>query len=197
MADGKNKIIVYKDWHPLFEQLTDEEAGQLIKHFFRYVNDLEPESPNRIIDISFEPIKQTIKRDLRKWENVREEKVKSGLASAEKRKQNQQPLTDVENSQRSSTDSTVKVSVNVSDSVKEKVDSVAAKAAALEKSKNEFIENLKPFSQQHGGQFPVKMMNAFYSYWTEKNHSGTKMRFQLEKTFEISRRLVTWANREK
>lgn len=33
---------------------------------------------------------------------------------------------------------------------------------------------------------------SFCNYWTEKNQSGTKERWQLEKTFEAKRRLVTW-----
>lgn len=32
----------------------------------------------------------------------------------------------------------------------------------------------------------------FISYWTERNKSGTKVRWQLEKTFEVGRRLATW-----
>lgn len=32
----------------------------------------------------------------------------------------------------------------------------------------------------------------FISYWTEKNSTGTKQRWQMEKTFEVRRRLVTW-----
>lgn len=32
----------------------------------------------------------------------------------------------------------------------------------------------------------------FTSYWTEKNKSGTKQRWETEKTFEIARRLTTW-----
>jgi uncharacterized protein YdaU (DUF1376 family) len=40
------------------------------------------------------------------------------------------------------------------------------------------------------------MLNKFVSYWTEKNKSGTKMRYELEKTFEITRRLATWASRD-
>lgn len=67
MAEGKNKIIVYKDWIGTFESLTDEEAGKLIKHFFRYVNDLNPEAPDRITTIAFEPLKQTLKRDLARY----------------------------------------------------------------------------------------------------------------------------------
>jgi hypothetical protein len=45
--------------------------------------------------------------------------------------------------------------------------------------------------------YPETMLNKFCNYWTEKNKSKTKMRFELEKTFEVSRRLVTWASRDK
>lgn len=68
MATDKNKILVYKDWKATFDKLTDDEAGRLIKHFFAYVNDDNPTAPDRITEIAFEPIKQTLKRDLKKWE---------------------------------------------------------------------------------------------------------------------------------
>ena len=32
----------------------------------------------------------------------------------------------------------------------------------------------------------------FISYWTERNKSGTKQRWEIEKTFEVNRRLNTW-----
>jgi hypothetical protein len=70
MAENKNKIIVYRDWITTFESLSDEEAGKLIKHFFRYINDQNPEPSDRITKLLFEPIKQTLKRDLRKYEAI-------------------------------------------------------------------------------------------------------------------------------
>lgn len=76
MATGKKKVIVYADWKSTFELLSDDEAGKLIKHFFRYVNDEDPEPPERLIEILFEPIKVTLKRDLEKWE------IRSGNAKA-------------------------------------------------------------------------------------------------------------------
>ena len=36
--------------------------------------------------------------------------------------------------------------------------------------------------------------NDFYLFWTEKNKSGTKFRAEMEKTFDISRRLKRWVN---
>lgn len=72
MAENKKSIIVYIEWINIFEELSDEEAGKLIKHLFRYVNDKNPEAPDRLTKLLFEPIKQTLKRDLVKYENKRE-----------------------------------------------------------------------------------------------------------------------------
>ena len=35
-------------------------------------------------------------------------------------------------------------------------------------------------------------LNKFISYWTEKNGSGRKQKWEMEKTFEVKRRLATW-----
>lgn len=78
MAEEKKSVIVYAEWIELFESLEDGEAGRLIKHFFRYVNDLNPEFPDRITELSFIPIKQTLKRDLKKWSQSKEEKSING-----------------------------------------------------------------------------------------------------------------------
>lgn len=92
MATDKNKILVYKDWKSTFDKLSDEEAGRLIKHFFNYVNDENPEAPDRITELIFEPIKQTLKRDLKKWEQTadrnRENGAKGGRPSKTKETQN-------------------------------------------------------------------------------------------------------------
>jgi len=77
MADNKNTIVVYADWIDQFESLTDEEAGRLIKHFFRYVNDMNPVA-DRMTELLFTPIKQSLKRDLMKWEQKKTGRSDSG-----------------------------------------------------------------------------------------------------------------------
>ena len=44
--------------------------------------------------------------------------------------------------------------------------------------------------------YPKSMLELFYSYWTETNQSNTKMRYELEPTFEVTKRLATWAKRD-
>lgn len=78
MAEGKNSILIYTDWIDTFESLSDEEAGKLVKHLFRYVNDKNPIPPDRLTEISFIPIKNSLKRDLKKWELELERKSDGG-----------------------------------------------------------------------------------------------------------------------
>lgn len=68
----------------------------------------------------------------------------------------------------------------------------AAKAATLSR-KEVFYQSLIPFV----GKYPKEMIRAFFDYWSELNKSGTKMRYELEKTWELPKRLATWANRER
>jgi hypothetical protein len=46
-------------------------------------------------------------------------------------------------------------------------------------------------------EYPEQMRIAFFDYWTEPNKSKTKLRFELEKTWDTKRRLNTWASRDK
>ena len=45
--------------------------------------------------------------------------------------------------------------------------------------------------------YPKNMLDNFFDYWSEPNRSGSKMRFEIQPTFDIARRLKTWSKREK
>lgn len=63
----------------------------------------------------------------------------------------------------------------------------------IEERKKDFAESLKPYLEEYGKD----MLNDFYRYWTEMNNGGKKMRFEMEKVFQIASRLVTWSNNNK
>jgi hypothetical protein len=71
MAQDKKSFLLYCDLIHVVEQLTDEQAGSLFKHILQYVNDKNPVSDSVITKIAFEPIKQQLKRDLVKYEDIR------------------------------------------------------------------------------------------------------------------------------
>ncbi len=43
---------------------------------------------------------------------------------------------------------------------------------------------------------PADMRQEFFEYWTELNKSKSKMRYEKQETFEISKRLATWARND-
>lgn len=88
MAENKKKIIVYADWLDMFEAMTDDEAGRLIKHFFRYVNDKNPIAPDRVTELVFEPIKAVLKRNLKHWENRVEQNRNNGIKGGRPKTEN-------------------------------------------------------------------------------------------------------------
>lgn len=55
-----------------------------------------------------------------------------------------------------------------------------------------FYETLVPFVSTYG----KAMLREFYNYWSEWNRSRTKMKWELRETWEVSKRLVTWAKRD-
>jgi hypothetical protein len=201
MADGKKNILVYRDWIHQFDKLTDEEAGQLIKHFFRYVNDLNPEPPNRIVEICFEPIKQTLKRDLQKWESTLEAKIMAGLASAEKRKQNQQVLTSVESVGKNSTNPTVRDKDKDKDSVKDKVNDSVSDHTQFPIFESDFIlteteiQAAKEINHRQTGQLPTEKDIGNWLYiFKQVNFTGQKF---YENRTEIVKHFKNWVKSQK
>lgn len=60
-----------------------------------------------------------------------------------------------------------------------------------EAKKEDFYNSLIPFVQVYGKE----MIREFFDYWTEPNKSKTKWRYELERTWDTSRRLGTWAKK--
>jgi hypothetical protein len=58
----------------------------------------------------------------------------------------------------------------------------------ISKLQKDFYNSIGPFIDEFG----LSMVNDFYEYWSEPNKSKTKIRWQMEKTWDIKRRLQRW-----
>ena len=56
-----------------------------------------------------------------------------------------------------------------------------------------FYNALIPFVKTYGRE----MIRDFFDYWSEPNKSHSKMRFEQERTWDLSRRLQTWEKRSR
>lgn len=89
---------------------------------------------------------------------------------------------------------------NVNDNVlKEKLSKESKKKAADAAARAETIKAAakKLTDEVYATDYPDSMKRAFCLYWTEPNLSRTKLRYQMEKTWDTARRLATWASKEK
>lgn len=65
----------------------------------------------------------------------------------------------------------------------------ATKVATIEDRQKAFMEKLTPYLPDYSKE----MLREFFDYWVEKNDGGRKMRFEMQKVFDVSRRLKTWS----
>ena len=85
MAENKKSFILYADMISVFKKLIEMDridktnnAGELMFQILQYVNDLNPVPLNMIVDLTFEPIKLQLKRDLKKYEDYRTKQSENG-----------------------------------------------------------------------------------------------------------------------
>lgn len=120
MAENKKSFLLYCDLIHTVTKMPVDKAGELFIHILKYVNDENPVTEDLITNLTFEPIKQSLKRDLEKWENTLEGRSRAGKASAEIKRQSKQNVTkstSVEFVEQASTKSTDSVNDSVSVSV--------------------------------------------------------------------------------
>lgn len=58
----------------------------------------------------------------------------------------------------------------------------------LKQRSHDFGLKLVPYMETYG----KPMIREFFDYWTERNKSGTRMRFEIENVFDIPKRLARW-----
>lgn len=81
---------------------------------------------------------------------------------------------------------------------------VVKKTQTINKNNNKNNNNINISNRRDKFVFEVltfdydeSILNGFIDYWTEPNKSNSKMKYELEKTWETKRRLKTWATNQK
>lgn len=68
---------------------------------------------------------------------------------------------------------------------------------SIEEREKKFKESLYPFTKYAKnleGIYSPEIIKEFFEYWKEPNKSKSKMRFEMEKTWDLKLRLVRWGN---
>ena len=198
---GKNSFVYYLDWAEQLLELPDELRLKIDDAIKRYV--LYGEEPtDQVVQYSaFGLIRKQIDKDANRWNEIREKRTKSAKC---RWTQVQQVDTNGCTCKQVDTNGGVNVNVNVNDNVfsnedilkenykKKKGGYAAVAATRLDDRKKEFYNSVFALAVSYSDE----MLTNFYEYWSECNKSNTKMRFELERTWDIKRRLKVWASRE-
>ena len=183
MAENKKSFILYTDLIHVVRKLAlkDREnktnyAGELFLHILEYVNDTDPIPINFIVEMAFEPIKQTLKRDLMKYKIYIEKQRENGRRGGRPKKTKKpNPLPENPSQpKKADSDSDSVNDINKRKEIKEKV--------AFDECAPSNLDDFRDF----------------LDYWFEHGTNDKKMRFEKEKSFSWSRRWKLWLkNKEK
>ena len=67
---------------------------------------------------------------------------------------------------------------------------------APKKTTKERLEDFKISVYLHNDKYRTETLDSFFEYWSQVNEGGTKMLWEKQKAFEISKRLATWKRNE-
>lgn len=180
MAAEKRSFILYADLIHTVRKMPKNKAGELFMTILSYVNDENPEVKDLIVDLAFEPIKQQLKRDLKEWEGIKQNRSEAGKVggakSAEirrsKMKQKEAKPTiasKIEANQAVNGTVNVNVTDTVNDTVTEERENSALAKNDLSKSNLFRQPHIPPFDQVHmkflqsGGT--EEMAKSFFAKW--------------------------------
>ena len=214
MTDIKrNSFLIYLDTKDQIDMLSDEEVGLLFRAIYRYCMDgVVLETDNRTLAFAFSMFKTSLDRNTERYESIVEVRRANGSKGGKKRVENLRNQANQANqanatllqanqaNQAVSVRDSVSVSVSDSDSVRENnnndvsnnILSIAKSCdeRKLQRRKDKFVSSLEPYKETYGDA----MVEEFSDYWTEPNKSKTKMRFEMERTWDLNRRLKRWAS---
>jgi len=121
MAADKKSFVLYSDLIHTVRHLPKEKIGELFLHILSYVNDENPVSDDVILNIAFEPVRQSLKRDLVKYESRAERSRSNGSLGGRPKKETQKNPMGFDKTQQNPNEpekpDSVSVSVSVSDNV--------------------------------------------------------------------------------
>lgn len=192
----RESFVFYRSFYDAIKDLPRDVQGEIYTAIMEYsLYGKETENLKPIARSVFTLMKPQIDVNNKRFENGKrggrpksEDKPKGNQnETKEKPKNNQNETKDEPNV---NVNDNVNVNTENTTNVVSKKD--AAKAATL-KRKEEFYQTLVPFVGKYGRE----MIRAFFEYWSELNKPGTKMRCEMQKTWEVNLRLATWAKNEK
>lgn len=200
MSEDRESFVFHKDWYYAIKKRSPQLRTEIYDAIMEKVFEGTQKELSEVASVVMDLISPQIDRDTAKWLDIkakrRESGKQGGLAKQANATKCYQMLPNDSKSKQNVAN--LPVSVCVSDSVsvdnnsvilQEKPNTIVLdKKKKIEDAQKDFYNSLVPYVSVYGKE----MIRAFYDYWTEPNKSKTKMRFQMERTWDLERRLARW-----
>ena len=203
MAEGKKSFILYSDLIHTVKRMPHDKAGALFKTILEYVNDENPVLDDLLLEIAFEPIKQQLKRDLRRFEEFKKKQSENGKLGGRPKRENPENPSLILETQKSLNDN-----VNVNDT---DIKYIVSKGDESPTHTKEQIESFKRFQDWIKENAPrvAKMKEPFtikqYFSLDKEGYNGESIKNllmnmhnykPLDKNISAYRTLTNWHKRD-
>lgn len=181
----RDSIIFYRSFYEAIKELPLEVQATVYSAIFEYSLNFNKVELSGLPKTIFTLIKPQLDANNKRFENGSKggrKKANSEQIEKEKEPKQNQNVTKVE------ANNNVNNNANQNNNTNKKVDSVS-----IADRKLKFSSTLEPFLEKYGRE----MLKSFNAYWTEQNKTKTKMRFESEKFWDLSKRLATWNKNDK
>ena len=198
--------MFYRSFYEAIKELPRDVQGEIytaIMEYSLYGREIENLKP--IARSVFVLIKPTLDANAARYANAKKGGAPKGRCNnpngrrgAIQEQTENKPKTNQEQTE-NKTYVDVDVDVDVLKKENEKEKKKRDQLASKQKNEEDLIRIENSFRFNATAQmavYPREMIDAFCDYWLEKNKSGTKFRFQLEKTWDMSKRLARWAKND-
>ena len=201
-----NYFTIKNEHRAMVELLTDEQAGRLLKALFAFAADGSELALDQSTSVAFVAMRAYIEQNAQRYAAICEKRREAVQARWERTKVDGKDTSDtnVYNCIQVDTSDTkakakakAKAKKNTKEKEKRETTPIAAANAATLTTKEVRAKKFYDSLVDYVGKYGAQMVREFYDYWTESNAGGARMRFEMEKVFDVSRRLATWANRQK
>jgi hypothetical protein len=210
----KQTFVLKNNWIGIFNRLSDKQAGMLIKMLFEHnVNGGELAGMNdEVVNAYFNMMildckifnENYDKRSITSSNNGSLGGAPKGNQNAKKQpKNNLNNLNNLNNPNDNDNDND-----NDCDSEEDSLKPTVGLGEESPKKKpppekplaervTDFKDEIRANKQSGEITYTNRMLSEFFDYWSETNKNGLKMRWELEKTWDLNLRLKNWYRRQR
>ncbi len=186
-------MIIYRSFFDAIKDLDKPTQAEVWNAVFEYGMNFKETDLQGVSRAIFTLIKPNIDANIRKYENGNKPKTKQSTNKPEandkqeisKPEANGKAMYNVDVEEECIRVDALCIMENENKNVNPKVD--------IEQRKLSFADTIKNYLSE----YDKNLLLDFYHYWSEENQTGKKMRYELEKTWNLQGRLRTWKKNER